>query len=372
MLRVIFFGFLLIHGLIHLMGFVKEWDLAAIPQLNGPTLISLSGNAARSAGIGWLLATALCIGAGILFLMQRQWWWMPAGAAVIVSQVLIILYWHDAHWGTIPNVVLLLAALAAFGQWSFQHMVDAERPAFLNESGRSTQSVTREMIAGLPPVVRTWMEHTNIVGHSVISTVHLRQRGAMRTKPDGNWMAVEAEQYFTVGKPGFHWTADVDVAPLVSMYGRDQYLAGRGALLISLFGLIPVADSKGPEVDQGSMLRYLAETAWFPSAILHPSIVWEQLDQLRARATMSYGGITSSGVFTFNKDRDLVCFDAKRYYDRPEGATLEDWHIENDLSSIRYFHGIRMATRSTVSWKLASGDFTWFKLEVFDVEYNNP
>jgi hypothetical protein len=25
-----------------------------------------------------------------------------------------------------------------------------------------------------------------------------------------------------------------------------------------------------------------------------------------------------------------------------------------------------------INWKLGPGDFSWFKLEVFDVEYNKP
>jgi len=36
-----------LHGLIHLLGFVKEWNLAQVKQLTGATLVALSGNLAR-------------------------------------------------------------------------------------------------------------------------------------------------------------------------------------------------------------------------------------------------------------------------------------------------------------------------------------
>ncbi len=86
------------------------------------------------------------------------------------------------------------------------------------------------------------------------------------------------------------------------------------------------------------------------------------MDATRAVATMRYGGISASGVFTFNAAGDVVSFSAKRYYDRKAGPTLEDWLVAVDPEGYRAFDGIRIPARSTVTWKLKEGDFTWFKL----------
>jgi len=85
---------------------------------------------------------------------------------------------------------------------------------------------------------------------------------------------------------------------------------------------------------------------------------------------MSYSGITASGVFAFNTDGDVVSFEAKRYYDRKEGPTLETWFIAVDENSYREFESIRIPAKSAVTWKLKIGDFNWFKLEITNVKYN--
>ena len=49
--------------------------------------------------------------------------------------------------------------------------------------------------------------------------------------------------------------------------------------------------------------------------------------------SFTFGGITSSGIFSFNQDGDMVSFEALRDYDRKEGVTLENWLILNDSPS---------------------------------------
>ena len=44
MIRIIFVFIMSIHGLIHLMGFLKEWKLAEVKELSGKTIIPLSEN----------------------------------------------------------------------------------------------------------------------------------------------------------------------------------------------------------------------------------------------------------------------------------------------------------------------------------------
>ena len=67
------------------------------------------------------------------------------------------------------------------------------------------------------------------------------------------------------------------------------------------------------------MLRYLGEIVWVPSAALSDYITWEEMDSTTARATMSYGGITASGIFKFDENGAFVSFEADRYYYRKEG-----------------------------------------------------
>ena len=370
MVRFIFVFILSVHGLIHLMGFLKEWKLAEVKELSGKTIIPLSENISVIAGAFWLIVCLLFLASGAFFLLKKEWWWMIAGIAVILSQLLIILYWHDAKFGTIINIILLLVCILSYGTWSFNSLVKNELQSFLPAVNKNKKVITDEMISSLPPLVQKWMKHSNIVGKEIIQTVHLFQKGEMLSAPGSKWMKLNAEQHFTTEKPGFIWTADVEAAPFTHLFARDKYVDGRGNMLIKLLSLYPVANAKGKEIDQGSMLRYLAEIVWFPSAALGNYIKWEQVGSSRAKATITSGGITASGIFSFNPDGDITGFEAKRFYDRKEGPTLEDWLISNDKDGYKEFEGIRVPAKSTVTWKLKSGDFTWLRLEITDIKYN--
>lgn len=359
-MRVLLALILLAHGLIHLLGFAKAFKMAEVPQL--------TGSFSKATGALWF-AAALLFSASVLFLLlKKDWWWMVAAPAVLLSQILIFTQWRDAKFGTVANLIALAGIVLAYGSWQFDAMVRRELAAFFPKTVAAKTVLTPEMLAPLPPVVQKWLERSGAVGKEIVRTAHLKQGGEMKTKPDGDWIPFEAEQWNTLDPPGFLWTTRIQAAPGMTLAGRDRYVDGRGNMLIKLLALFPVADAKGPETDQGSLLRNLAEACWWPSAALSDYIRWEQLDSLSAQATMTCGGITASGIFRFNAEGDVTSFEAKRYYDRKEGATLEDWRVVNQ--GWRAFDGVRVPHQSEITWKLESGDFTWLKLEIKAIDYN--
>ncbi|MFH1159617.1 MAG: hypothetical protein V1733_01545 [bacterium] len=60
------------------------------------------------AGGFWLLTAILFLLAAALYLLKPGFWWIPGAMAVMLSQILIILSWKDARFGTIANVIILL------------------------------------------------------------------------------------------------------------------------------------------------------------------------------------------------------------------------------------------------------------------------
>ena len=111
MLRIIFIFIMSVHGLIHMMGFLKEWKLAEVKALTGKTIIPLSESLSKTAGTFWLIVCLLFLASCTLFLMKKEWWWMIAIAAIILSQMLIVLYWQDAKYGTITNILILIVCV---------------------------------------------------------------------------------------------------------------------------------------------------------------------------------------------------------------------------------------------------------------------
>jgi len=84
MIKPIFTFIIIIHGLIHLMGFLKAFQLAEINQL--------MQDIPRPIGLLWLISTLLFIAVAAIFLLNNDWWWMIAVPALVLSQLLIIMY----------------------------------------------------------------------------------------------------------------------------------------------------------------------------------------------------------------------------------------------------------------------------------------
>lgn len=272
------------------------------------------------------------------------------------------------------SITLLIIAIIIFlvvivGNMLFNRKVKNEvRLLFRSSMKNNREIIRKEDLQGLPIPVQKWLERAQIIGKEKVTTVRLKQKGLMRTKEDGPWMSAEAEQYFTVDEPGFIWKAMVKMSPFLHFTGMDKYKEGKGYMNIKVMSLFSVVNATGPEIDQGVLLRYLGEMTWFPAAALSSYVKWDPLDSKTARATMSYKGVTASAVFIFNDDGDPDSFTAKRYRETNGKYVLEEWEVT--VKGYREFQGVRIPNEMDVTWKLKTGDFTWYRVEVTDVEYN--
>lgn len=92
-----------IHGLLHLLGFVKAFRLARLDQMPHPI--------SRINGIFWFVAACLVITTGLLFYFFVDGWWMVGLASVAVSEYVIIQDWEDAGLGSTLNILILLISI---------------------------------------------------------------------------------------------------------------------------------------------------------------------------------------------------------------------------------------------------------------------
>ncbi len=266
-------------------------------------------------------------------------------------------------------IVFLFLTVSFIAQSLFEKKVAKEVSEFLSNNVENPGQIIQEAdLVGLPPAVQKWLEHSQVIGKEKITSARSKQKAVMRMKEENPWMPLEAEQHFTVEKPGYIWKAKVKAAPFVTLTARDKYDDGQGNVLIKLLALITVADAKGKEVDQGSMVRFLAETVWIPTAALSSYITWEEVDANTARATMNYRGVNASGVFSFNDRGEVIDFVAPRYGDFDGHYSMEKWQII--LEDYKEFEGVMVPSKGEVIWKLKTGDFSWYQFEVLDIEYN--
>lgn len=370
MLRILFIIVLIVHGFIHLIGFVGELRLAEIKKFSGKTIVPLSPAFVKIAGFFWGLTCLLFIISGVYFLLETNTWWLTGIAAIFCSQLLIILYWHDAKAGTIANIIILPFVIIAMSDWNFQKEIREDIiHLFSLQSTREEQIIRLENLDSLPAPVKKWLVHSGVAGREKINSVRIQQYCSMLSAPGGKWSPAESFQYFTVENPGFVWKVRLNMSAFMSVAGCDKYVNGKGSMTIKAYSLINIVNSQGEEIDKGSMMRYLAEMVWFPSGALEKYMKWEAIDSVSARATMTCFGQSVTGVFSFDEFGNVKSFDGMRYGEFNGKYSVEPWHIS--CSDYRTFSGIIIPAKSEVTWKLKDGDFTWFKLEIKELEYNN-
>jgi hypothetical protein len=227
------------------------------------------------------------------------------------------------------------------------------------------------MLTGLPAPVQRWLQYSGIIGKAAAVTVRLRQKGSMRLKPDQKeWIPCTAEQYFTTAEPSFIWQLSMRLMPGMPVSGRDKFEGGRGSMDIRLWSLLPLARASGQKVDEGALQRYLAELCWFPSAAISPHITWEAINDTTAKATMTYGGTTGSVCYHFNEKGEVTACRASRYKDAGPEAVREQWG--GTVIAYGALAGIRIPVAMEVTWFLKSGPFTWYRVEITDLAFNQP
>lgn len=352
----------IIHGLIHLLGFVKGYGLKEVKELSLPI--------SKTMGLLWFAASIISLLYGYLVIVGHKYAWLLGFIAVILSQILIIIFWKDAKYATIPNVIILIVSTMGLAQYNFQKQIQTETHSILNSfKGPIGRVVVENDIDSLPEPVQKWIRHSGMIGKPYILVGKVTQQAEMKMKPgQKNWMPASATQYTNIDNPGFIWTVDLMMNQVMIIKGRDKFENGKGEMLIKLNSLFNIVDEQGEKINEGTIQRYLGELVWFPSMALSPYITWEKVSDTSAKATMTYHGTTGSGTFYFNSEGDFTQFSAMRYRGNEADAERCEWVLQ--VSDYKTFEGIKVPAEMTATWKTEEGDWTWLKLEITDLKYN--
>ncbi|WP_139316553.1 DUF6544 family protein [Algoriphagus marinus] len=291
---------------------------------------------------------------------------------LIISLSFILIFWEYAKWFFLPNLLLLIAAIFAMGNALFESKVERERFEIVSGSTTSGEKIfSEDEIQDLPKPVRNWLLHCGAIGKPKTRIGKLTQVAQMKMKPDQkDWFEANALQYTVVDPPAFNWTVDMKMNPFLWIKGRDSFKAGKGEMLIKLNSLFNLVNANGPKIDEGALQRFLGEMVWFPSLAVSPFVSWEELDELSAKATLDYQNTKGSGTFYFNEAGDFVKFIAFRFQGDNPNEARKEWILTVEKYAV--FEGIKVPSKMKASWNLEQGEWNWLKLEIKNLEYNQP
>ena len=129
-MKLILLVILFFHGIIHVFGFAKAFSPA-----------NLNLKVSKTYGILWLATTLLFIAAAATYLIDIHHWWVMPALTVMLSQYLIITNWQDARFGTIANVIIIIAAVNCFANCTQKDQHHHEVIADLSKSTSNHHTV---------------------------------------------------------------------------------------------------------------------------------------------------------------------------------------------------------------------------------------
>ena len=231
----------------------------------------------------------------------------------------------------------------------------------LSLSPSSARYDAREL-EGLPAPVQRYFRAVLKDGQPVIAAATIELAGMINLSATGEqWKPFTSQQRVVTRRPGFLWDAQVDMFPGVPARVEDSYISGQGQLIAKLLGLFTVADVHGGgELARGEFMRYFAEAAWYPTALL-PSqgVRWEAVDDTSANATIVDGPLTLTLLFRFNEAGLIASVHAES---RGAGVGKDMVMLPWDcgLSNYRPLHGMLLPMAGEAAWLRPEGRKAYF------------
>lgn len=203
------------------------------------------------------------------------------------------------------SIAAVTYGLAAYGAacWT-----ESTRRLVLRLDGTRLRAMTprydEKELEGLPAPVQRYFRAVLKDGQPIVAAAKVEHIGTFNLKLSGEqWKPFTSNQWVVTRGPGFVWNGRIAMFPGLAVYVHDAYVAGEGILNPAVLGLVSLATPIDARMlAEGELMRFFAETAWYPTALL-PSqgIRWEAVDDRCAKATLVDGTITVEMRLTFNE-----------------------------------------------------------------------
>ena len=230
-------------------------------------------------------------------------------------------------------------------------------------------------LEGLPAPVQRYFRAVLKDGQPIVCGVTIDMSGTINMSATAEqWKPFTSVQRVVTAsggaRPGFMWDARIAMLPGIKVHVVDSYIAGKGLVQAAMLGLFTVADmSGGGDMARGELMRFFAETPWYPTALL-PSqgVQWAAVDATSAKATIVDGTITLTLLFNFNA---MGLIDSVRAEARGgmvgKEMLMRPW--ECGLSDYQVRDGMTVPMSGTAAWVLPGGPKTYFHGTVKTLSY---
>jgi hypothetical protein len=274
---------------------------------------------------------------------------------------------------TVGLVIVLLAGGWFYGIYRWNSETQELR-ARLDAPRLSVRPETVDFseLEGLPAPVRRYFHTVLKDGQPMVSGVRVWHTGTfnMGEGAEDNWKPFTSDQVVVTQGPGFDWNGRVAMLPGLPVRVHDSYAAGEGVLHASLLGLFTVVDMRGTgDLAEGELMRFFAEAAWYPTALL-PSqgVHWEAVDDHSVKATSTEGNHAITMLFTFNEQGliDTVSAEARG---RAVGDEIVPTPWQGHFWNYEVRGGMLVPIDGEVAWLPPEGEKPYWRGHISETVY---
>jgi hypothetical protein len=359
MLKIFLLIVIFIHGMIHILGFLKAFQFAEINQL--------TQNISKPLGILWLIALVLFLAAAIQLISNHDLWWITALAAVILSQFLILIFWQDAKFGTIANIIMLLAVIAGYGFWSFENIFNSDLAVRLETNPKIEKNLlTEKDIEHLPLPVQRYLRYAGVINKEKVNNVRIVFDVEMREKGK-EWFKATSVQYNFFDEPTrlFYMKAKMFG---MTVPGYHRYVEAKATMDIRLFGLFPIVKQSGDIMNKTETVTLFNDMCLMvPTTLIDNRIRWEPIDSLTTKAIFTNRGISISATLYFNEAGQLINFTSD---DRTSISDMKQYRFSTPVKDYKNMNGINVPTYGEAIWQYPDGEFVYGKFSLQTIQYN--
>jgi len=228
-------------------------------------------------------------------------------------------------------------------------------------------------LEGLPDPVRLYFQATLKEGAPMVSGVRIRHEGSFNMSETGEqWKPFTSDQRVVTRWPGFDWNARIAVVPGLPALVHDAFAGGEAILQASLFGLFALANQRGSGSDDlviGELMRFFAEAAWYPTALL-PSqgVTWREAGETEAWGTLHVGDIEIMLRFTFNENGAIERVRAESR-GRLIGGKSVAMPWQGRFWDYQVKQGMTIPLAGEVAWITPDGELPYWRGRITDIAY---
>ena len=359
-LKYAFTLLIIMHALIHLIGFFKafQWIEISVP----------TSNISRAMGVVWLI-TALFFLVSLLLKWQNiyAWHWI-AVLTVACSQLLIFTSWSDARFGTIINLLIFLFLGLV---WAESHFVKVFHQdvnwQFEISSNFDSEPLSEGDLAPLPVPVQNYLRYVGVVGKPKANNFFVELSGRMRSR-EQSWFHFRSEQYNFVKNLTrfFFMRAHIKGVPTVGYHAFD---AKHASMRVKLFSLFPVVSEEGKFMDQSETVTVFNDMCLLaPAMLIDPRITWEDTeDSLIAIATFWRDQNTIRATLHFNEEGQLVNFSSR---DRFDVGSMKKYEFTTPVHTYQQINGFNLPHHVDAVWHYEEEPFIYGKVIIDRIVYN--